>query len=117
VCGVSQLGRLSNLVLGRAEVEVAAEAQLEPVSVLGNLLPDLQRLERERQLRRLTSLNTDRALCAARLLQPRPGLLLDHDHPQPRRASASAAVTPQMPAPTTATSALRGVRRCRDQLH
>jgi hypothetical protein len=77
---VSQLGGVPNLVFVRAEVEVAAEAELELVAVLGDFPPDLERLHRERQLGGLTPLHADRALRAPGLLQAGSGLLLDQDH-------------------------------------
>jgi hypothetical protein len=76
---IAQLGGLPNLVLVRAEVQVAAEAQLELVAVLGDAPPDLERLQRQRQLGGLAPLDADRALRASGLLQARPGLLLDED--------------------------------------
>jgi hypothetical protein len=41
---LSEFGSLAHLVVARAEVEVAAKAQLELVAVLGDAPPDLQRL-------------------------------------------------------------------------
>jgi hypothetical protein len=79
VTDVSQLGGLPDLVIVQAEVEVAAEAQLELVAVLGDALPDLEGLHRERQLGGLAPLHPDRPLRAPRLLQARGRVLLDHD--------------------------------------
>jgi hypothetical protein len=78
VGGVAQFGGLPDLVGVRAEVEVAAEAQLELVAVLGDRAPDLERVHRQRQLGGLAPLDSDRALGAPGLLHDRSGLLLDH---------------------------------------
>src|SRR5256885_12371289 len=78
--GLAQLGCVRYLVAVRTEVEVAAEAQLELVAVVGDAPPDLQRFDRKRQLCGLASLHPDRPLGAARLLQSGAGLLLDDHH-------------------------------------
>ena len=96
------------LVLGSADVEVAADDEFE-VALFGGLGPQLEGFLGERELGAMPALHPQRALCPARTLAGRPILLVQQHTAAPRAAIAAAVAAPTIPLPTTTTSTLRAM--------
>jgi hypothetical protein len=92
-----QLAQRRQLIRVVAEVDVAAEPQLA-VDLVSELLPALDRLLCERELRGIAALQAQRALRATRALPARLLLLLDQDHLRAARRRAGRAGVARDPA-------------------